>query len=873
MYATQTVDEVLAHFSTMSKGLSDHEAQKRLLQYGANELPRKKQSLLLLFLRQFNSILVYILLVALVLSLVLPFFESAEMISFMDFFDAIAIAVILLLNALLGFFQEWKAENAIALLTRMSEPQVRVLREGAAQIIPSRLLVPGDILLLEEGDTVSADARIMLSRGGRVDEASLTGESKPVQKGVEPIRSASSIGDQTNMVFRGTVVTSGHLTACVTATGTATELGKIAEIVSTVEHPPTPLERTMASLGTWLGVVVLLFCGLIFVVGALRDLPLVVVLLSAASLAVSAVPEGLPAIVTVCLAIGVQRMIRRKVLTRELSAIETLGSITVICSDKTGTITENKMEVQELWVDRALINIQWSEQNEHVSFFTQGTSFDDIKTVSAHATLLLQIGASCNNAHSLTIGDPTEIGLLQIAERAGVQRLPIAEEDVPFSSEKKYMMTTHRGGEEKRIEKRGEEVQFLKGAPEVIVDLCDLAQDQRQEILAKNAAMAARALRVLAGALQSGASQKATFIGLIGMLDPPRDGVRDAITLARRAGIRTMMITGDHALTAKAIAERVGISGDVLEGKTLDQLSDAALRERVKTASIFARVSPLHKVKILAALQENGEIVAMGGDGVNDAPALKKADVGFAMGKQGTDVARETAQIVLTDDHFASVVSAIEEGRTIYDNINKFVVFLLRANFDELMVVFGAMVMGFPLPYLPIHILLVNLMTDSFPAMALAMEKPAKDIMLRPPRNPKEHILHGEISFILLAAIIATVAAFQIFFSSLREFQNVDLARTMVVANSILFELTLVFTCRSKLSLLTIGIFSNRYLVGAVTIAFAMLLLCMYSPINIFTKLLPLTPAQWVLPVVWSVGALAFFELLKVVIPGRRVTW
>src|SRR3989344_3003857 len=690
MYAIQTIDDVMVELRTFREGLTDAEAAQRLATFGANELPRKRRSMLLLFLRQFNSILVYILFIALALSIILPFFEDVASLSMTDFLDAIAIAIILLLNALLGFFQEKKAESAIALLTKMSEPQVRVLRSNDAKIIPSHALVQGDILLLEEGDTVSADGRIIASRSGAVDESSLTGESVAVQKHAETLSGNPPVADQMNMVFRGTIVTAGHIIVCVTGTGMQTEIGKIAALVSSVEHPETPLERSMASLGKWLGVTVLVFCGFIFLVGALRNLPLAEMLLSAASLAVSAVPEGLPAIVTVCLAIGVQRMIKRKVLTRELSAIETLGSVTVICSDKTGTITENEMEVQELWADHTSIKVRWENNNGKASFSIDGKECDSITNASPIAALLLQIGASSNNAHSLTVGDPTEIGLLEIAERAGIKRLPILEEDVPFTSDRKYMMTTHQEG----LGLDTGLVQYIKGAPEVVLGLCDLSAEDQRKILDQNAAMAGRALRVLGCAWKQIEESKAHFVGLIGMLDPPRDNVREAIDVAKTAGIRTVMITGDHALTAQAIAGRVGIGGEVLQGHELDQLTDTELCERVKTVSIFARVSPMHKVKILTALQTNGEIVAMGGDGVNDAPALKKADVGFAMGVQGTDVARETAQIVLTDDHFQSIVAAVEEGRTIYDNINKFVVFLLRANFDELMVVFGAMVIG-----------------------------------------------------------------------------------------------------------------------------------------------------------------------------------
>ena len=833
MHATHTVDDVLSSLGTTHEGLNDTEVTSRHAQFGFNELPEKKRSLLLLFLGQFNSVLVYILFGALALSIILPIFENGHALGFADFIDAIAIGAILILNSCLGFYQERKAENAIASLEALSEPNARVRRNGKVIIIPSRELVPGDILLLEEGDKISADGRVISARGAKINEASLTGESLPEVKKTDPMEGEPVLADQKNMVFRGTIVTAGHLEVCVTAIGLKTELGKVAELVSSVEHPPTPLEQSMSALGRWLGIVVIVFCSLIFAVGFFRGLHITEMMLSAASLAVSAVPEGLPAIVTVCLAIGVQRMISRRALTRELSAIETLGSITVICTDKTGTITENRMEVEDTWRIR------------------RGEDVEDEKK------FIHQIAASCNNALSLEVGDPTEVGLLKKAMEKGIERLSIVEEDVPFSSETKYMMTTH--------ERDGQSVQFIKGAPEVVIEMCDLSDDEKEEVLEENEEMAKKALRILGFAWKDPSEEKAHFVGLIGLMDPPRDGVKDAIKVAKKAGIRTVMITGDHALTAKAIAKKIGLESEVILGKDLPAMSDKELQECVQKHSIFARVSPAQKVRILTGLQNSGEIVAMGGDGVNDAPALKKAHVGFAMGKQGTDVARETAEMILTDDHYASVVSAVEEGRTIYDNIRKFVVFLLRANFDELMVILGAILIGVPLPYLPIHILLRNLVIEGFPAMALAMEKSEADVMSRPPRKPGEHILHGEILFIALAAVIATIASFHVFFHALNVSSgDVDFARTLVVTTTILFELTLVFTCRSKKSLLNIGAFSNRYLLGAVGIAFAFLLVFLYTPLNTFLHLVPLRIDQWILPIVWSVGTLIFFEGLKV---------
>ena len=872
MYALKTVDETFQDLGCSHEGLSVPEVEKRRAQFGFNEIPEKKRSLFLLFFRQFHSVLVYILIGALLLSIALPWFEREGHIVLEDFLDAIVIGVVLLLNALLGFFQETRAEKAIALLRKMSAQTVRVRRANTVQIIPARELLPGDVLLLEEGDRISADGRVMSAQNAEVDEASLTGESKPVLKVVEAVKGslnaegklvAPVLGEQTSMVFRGTVMTRGHLEVCVTATGAYTELGKIAELVTSTEHPPTPLEHSMMRLGRMLGAVVVVICAVIFIVGFERGVPLEEMMLAAVSLAVSAVPEGLPAIVTIALAIGVQRMIRRRALTRELKAIETLGSVTVICTDKTGTITENQMRVQEVWIDDQHSALLWTEGNGGAALKTESGT-----PISPHIPLLFSIAASCNNALSSAIGDPTEIALLEAADMLKAPRLPIAKETVPFSSDKKYMATVHEVG--------GKTVQYWKGAPEILIPLCThilrggqeiaLTDEMREKILIENARMARGALRVLGMAY---GENPLVFVGLLGMLDPPREGVAEAVGRALSAGIRTIIITGDHVLTAQAIAERVGIGGEVLAGKEIDGLSEEELGKRLKTISIFARVSPAHKVKILSALQASGEIVAMGGDGVNDAPAIKKAHVGFAMGKEGTDVARETAQIVLTDDHYATVVDAIEEGRTIYDNIRKFVTFLLRANFDEVAVLFLAVILDAPLPFLAIHLLLINLVTDSLPAMALAMEDPERDVMRRPPRNPKAHILDGEYVFIFIAVIIATLATFHAFSTGLLISDNVDFARTLSLTTAILFELFLVNTCRSKRSLFSIGLFGNFYLIAANTIAFGILLLVLYTPLAPFFHVVPINLVHWTLPFLWSVGGLLFFEALKM-LPRRR---
>ncbi|PIR52704.1 hypothetical protein COU76_05095, partial [Candidatus Peregrinibacteria bacterium CG10_big_fil_rev_8_21_14_0_10_49_10] len=679
MYALETVAEVLKNLQTSSEGLSDANIRAAQQKYGANALPVQTRSRLVLFMQQFQDSMVYILLVAFLLSLVAPFFEHGPL-TLESFLDAIVIFAILILNAVLGFVQEFKAEEAIAMLEKLTSPHVRVRRNGTEQIMDSCDLVPGDIVILEAGDRVSADGRLIAESHLRVNESSLTGESNAVDKDTGPLSREVPLAERINMLFSGTVVTRGSGEYVVTATGLRTEIGKIAKLVSETELPETPLQKRMEQLGTLLGSFVIVLCLIVVVIGMLEGSPFLEMLLVGISLAVSAVPEGLPAVVTVCLAMGVRRMVSQHALVRRLDALETLGSVTVICADKTGTITENRMKVVQSWVPRE------DAEEKH---------------------LLLQIGASCNRAVLPNLGDPTEVGLLEAAEEAHVMRLPIDEEDVPFTSEEKYMQTRHG------------DRSFLKGAPEKIVDLCTDVQSDL--VMQKNEEFAKEGLRVLACAVRQGEAVR--FVGLIAMEDPPRTTVTAAIQEAKDAGIRTMMITGDNLQTAVAIARQVGIEGDAIEGKELDKIPAKKLREYVKTISVYARVSPEHKLQILKALQENGEIVAMSGDGVNDAPALKGAHVGVAMGKVGTEVAREASSVVLADDEYATIVAAVREGRRIYDNIRKFVVFLLRANFDELLFIMTTLLLKLPLPYLPIHILWLNLMTDGLPALALGMEK------------------------------------------------------------------------------------------------------------------------------------------------------
>ncbi len=829
MYAAISSDQAFKKLKSSVEGLSSNEVEIRRKMYGLNELPTKKRSLLLLFLSQFHDVMVYILFVALGISLLMPFLENGGHPHVGAFLDAGVIAAILVLNAILGFVQEYKAEEAIASLKKLTSPHTRVRRAGVEQIINSNELLPGDIMILESGDKISADARIISESHLEVNESSLTGESHTVDKSIEAITSKKKLplADQRNMVFSGTLVTNGYAECVVTAIATETEIGKIAELVSETEFPETPLQQRMAGLGRMLGAVVLALCMLVFAVGIFEHMPFVEILLIAVSLAVSAVPEGLPAVVTVCMAMGVRRMAKQNALVRRLETLETLGSVSVICADKTGTITENKMAVVETWLN--------SEK------------FDE-----KH---LGQIVASCNRARLPNIGDPTEVGLLEFAEKVGSDRLPIDDEEVPFSSEVKYMQV-----------RCGDRV-LLKGAPEKIFAL---AIDETEEILQANSQLASKGLRVLACAEKIG--EDIHFVGLVAMEDPPRTTVKQAIAEAKTAGIRTIMITGDNPETALSIAKQVDIKGTAMHGSEIDQLTPEQFTDAIEDVSVFARVSPAHKLKILDALQESGEIVAMTGDGVNDAPALKGAHVGVAMGKVGTEVAREASSIVLADDHFGTIVTAIREGRRIYDNIKKFIVFLLRTNFDELLFITTCIFLRLPLPYLALHILWINLLTDSLPALALGMEKAEKDIMRRPPRDANEHLLEHQWGRLVFAGVFGFGVSFVLYLWLLSIGRPLIEARSVAMTLAILFELFVVISMRSKKPIWSIGFFSNPWMVCAVLVPFALQFLLIFTPLSDVFHLTQIALWEWGLVFAICVGAFIVFELLKLVPQPKKST-
>ncbi len=801
------------------RGLTQEEVLKKRAIYGWNEQPLKETSPWKLFFRQFQSIMVYILTCALLLSLAMPFFEAHEP-GWIDFLDAMLIGVILLLNALLGFIQEYRAESAMKMLMKLSAPNARVRRDGQESMIAARELVPGDIIIIDAGDRVAADGRLLVSSHLFVNESILTGESLPSSKSTADVPATDSIAEQTNKVFGSTNVTQGSGEYVVLAIGKNTEIGKIALLVSETKVPETSLQRRMKQLSLWIGMLVTVLCAIVIGTGMILGRTVIELILTGISLAVSAVPEGLPAVVTVCLALGVRRMLKLNVLTRRLDALETLGSVTVICSDKTGTITENRMKVVSTFVPSS------SKENKQ---------------------LLLSIAASCNRAQLPDLGDPMEVGLLLEAQANGVDRLPIDEEEVPFTSEKKYMQTRHG------------DLVFLKGAPEVLLKMSKSKDAQWEK---ERIAMAEQGLRVLACAIKE--KDTICVVGLIGMEDPPRKGVKEAIALAKTAGIRVVMITGDGIDTAKAIAKKVGIRTEAMEGKDLDGLSPEDLSETVKNTSVYARVSPSHKVVILHALQAQGHIVAMSGDGVNDAPALKGADVGIAMGKNGTDTAREASSIVLTDDNFKTIVAAVREGRHIYDNIRKFVLFLLRSNFYQILFIVVSLLLSLPLPYLPLHILWINLVTDGLPALALGTEKEEPDIMNRPPRPGNEQILAGEWGRLLVGATLAFSLVFLCYLWELSRGQTLDHARTMVLMLSIGIELSFAIASRSRRFIVSIGLFTNKWMIGAVAVSFLLQILLFVTPLHLAFGLTQLSASD--IGVIASMTLIGFiiFELAKV---------
>ena len=832
-----SIKEVLEKVESSENGLKEEEAYRRIGRYGFNEIKEKKKSYFGIFLRQFKDLLVLILIVAVLISLFLQ-----------EYVDAIVIGVILLLNAGFGFFQEFKIEKAVEMLKKISNPNVRVIRDGEEKMILARELVVGDVVVFEEGDKVGADCRIISDKELRVDESLLTGESVPVEKRSGVINTKVILVEQNNMLFSGTSVVSGKGKGIVVRTGMESEVGRLAGLVQEVKVRESILQIRLKELGKWLSIIIGFVMLVIISLGIIRGLGYVEIFMSALALAVSAIPEGLPAVVTITLAFGIQRMLRRKALVRRLHSIETLGSVEVICVDKTGTLTKNELSVSEIYYDNIYVKISGEGYDIKGDFYFEG------KLIKPNEKLL-EIAASCNNA-VLTgkIGDPTELALLVMAKKGGVDRLERIDE-VPFSSKRKYMGTRHLIN--------GEKIWYVKGAPEKIIKMSEyilvnnrvirLSDVSKNLILKRNNNMASKGLRVLGFAYRE--KGKMIFIGLAGMIDRPREGVREAINVCKKAGIDVVMVTGDHKLTAMAVAKEVGIIGEVMEGWEIDNIKDLSVLENVK---VFARVNPEHKVKILESLQRK-KVVAMTGDGVNDAPALKKADVGISMSLKGTDVAKESSDVILVDDNFVSIVNAIKEGRVMYDNIKKFIKYLLSSNFDEIAVILFSIIMKLPLALLPLQILWINLLGDSFPALALSVEK-EEGVMYRKPRKRNESIFKGITNFIIVAGVLGFLATTSMF---LLEIGNVDKARTMALSVVIFFELFLVFSCRSDKSVFKVGIFSNKFLVYAVLFSVLLHVVLVYSFLGSYFSLVPLGLLDWLKIIVFGSVGFVYFELWK----------
>ena len=822
-------EEILQEYNvSIEKGLSDAEVTANREKYGENKLrEKKKKTTLQRFLEQFKDVMIIILLIAAVISFVVAIIEGNPK----EFFEPVLILLIVVLNAIMGVVQESKAEKALDALQNLSAPHARVIRNGVEKVIDAAELVPGDVIHLEAGDFVPADSRLIHSVSVKSEESALTGESVPSEKDAEAsVEENAPIGDRTNMVFSGCSVTYGTATAIVTATGMNTEMGKIANLLDSEGDSQTPLQQKLAQLGKYLGIMALAACAIIFIVGMLNGIPALEIFMTAISLAVSAIPEGLPAIVTIVLSIGVQRMVKKNALIRRLPAVETLGSASVICSDKTGTLTQNKMTVVKAYIDNAADVVPVDENCP-----------DDIKKLLLIGSLCCDGSVSFENGEEQHIGDPTETAIVLAAHKNGMPKDKINEEhprvgEIPFDSDRKLMTSINKFGNKNIV--------IVKGAFDMMAERCiggNIAK--AKEITEK---MSADALRVLAigykeidtipAELTSEEIENGlTLAGLVGMIDPPRPEARDAVAVCRQAGIRPVMITGDHVITAAAIAKDLGIlvEGDrAITGAELDAMTDEELDKQVESISVYARVSPENKIRIVKAWQKKDQVVSMTGDGVNDAPALKAADIGCAMGITGTDVAKGASDMTLTDDNFATIVDAVREGRGIYANIKKVVGFLLGTNIGEVILVFFAMLLWHKTPLLSMQLLMINLVTDSLPAIALGMEDVDKDIMNRKPKPKNEGLFANGFGVrIILQGFmfgILSLAAFKIGEANL----GLQSGQTMAFFVLAMSQVLQSFNMRSDRSIFKIGIFTNKTLNKAVLASIALVLIVLFTPVR-----------------------------------------
>lgn len=866
MWYTLSTKEVERQMQTnIEFGLNEKQVEDKQNKFGLNKLEeKKKESIVIKFVKQFNDFMIIILIIASIISAVVAKLEGSN-----DYFDSIIIIAIVVFNAIMGLVQEAKAEKSLEALKKMTAPTCKVKRDGKICTIKSEQIVPGDIVLLEAGNYVPADCRLISSSNLKIEESSLTGETVPVLKDANcMLKEKTALGDMVNMAFSTTIVVNGHGEAIVTETGMNTKVGKIAKMIITNEAPETPIQKKLGEVGKTLGIACLGICLLIFIIGLLKKIEPIEMFMTSVGLAVAAIPEGLPAIVTIMLSIGVTKMAKKNSIIRKLPAVETLGSSSVICSDKTGTLTQNKMQVTKI----ANIN---GETNDK----------EYIKWLIGMTTMCTDVEISRENGKIELTGEPTEKAIVNKALDEGQNKIELYNvmkrvKDIPFDSSRKMMTTIHKIPTGYRV--------ITKGAPDILLKRCNkvyengnvttLDYSKTKLIENQNNKMADEALRVLAIAYldipslpskidSENIEKNLIFIGLIGMIDPPREGVKEAVTTCKKAGIKTVMITGDHIITAKAIAKDLGIlrgSDLAITGEELDKIPQSILQKNIMNYSVFARVTPEHKVRIVKAYQSTGAVVAMTGDGVNDAPALKNADIGIAMGKNGTDVAKNAADMVLTDDNFVTIVEAVKQGRNIFDNIKKAVHFLIATNIGEIVTIFLGLLLGLKSPLLAIQLLWINLVTDSLPAIALGLEKPEADIMNKKPRDNKKGIFADGLWQKIIAEGIMLGALTLVAFSLGNYLYGIEVARTMAFVSLGLLELIHSFNIKSDESIFKVGLFENKYLMGAFILGAILQVVVVVIPsvAEIF-KLVPLTQTQWLYTFGISILPLIIIELQK----------
>ena len=858
MWYTKELNQVFNELNTRQGGLTEDEANKRLEKYGANNLKeKKKESLFIKFIKQFNDFMIIVLIIAAIISAIVAKTNGSG-----DYIDSIIIIAIVIFNAIMGLIQEEKAEKSLEALKKMSAPNAKVRRNGKIREREASKVVPGDIVMLEAGNYVPADCRLIDSYNLQIEESSLTGETLPTSKQADIILNANTaMGDLKNMAFATTIVVNGHAEAVVVETGMNTKVGQIAGMIIENESPETPLQKKLGEVGKTLAITCMIICGLIFLIGIWKQIPITEMFMTSVGLAVAAIPEGLPAIVTIMLSIGVTKMAKKNSIIRKLPAVETLGCSSVICSDKTGTLTQNKMTVTQI---RNAVGL--AKNNDR--------------------RFILELGTMCTDTieSQEVIGEATEVAITNAAVEINLRKRDLYYQmqrinEISFDSKRKMMTTIHKIGSKYRI--------ITKGAPDVLIKRCSKYYQsgriepifsKRDALQEQNQIMAEDALRVIAIAYKDveklpreinseTIENELTFVGLIGMIDPPREGVKEAVKTCRKAGIKTVMITGDHLQTAKAIAKELGIlrKGDLaINGETLEKMSQQELERNIMRYSVFARVSPEHKVRIVKAFQSTGAVVAMTGDGVNDAPALKNADIGIAMGKGGTDVAKNASDMVLTDDNFVTIVEAVKQGRNIYDNIKKAVHFLLATNIGEIVAIFVGLLLGIKSPLLAIQLLWVNLVTDSLPAIALGLEKAENNIMNRLPRNPRKSLfadgLWGKITTEGVMIGMLTLVAFSIG----NNLYSIEVGRTMAFLSLGILELVHSFNIKGEESIFKTGLFENRYLVGAFVLGTLLqVVVVVISPLAQIFDVVPLNSVQWLMTVIISILPVVIVELQK----------